>query len=511
MNGTCRVVVALVAITSVASAQSLGETPAVPSNAGGDTKIPITAPSGDVLGGDLAAPVAPRVSLEQPIDPETYVCGPGDMFALDFWGAQNFRIMLATDLEGRAFIAKVGFVAIAGKTLSAVRTAIKTKVRALYPGLAIELTLASPRSFLVHVVDYVKQPGAYPSRALDRVSAVLGRAGGSTGSRRRIAIKHRDGTAGTADLVRYELTGDVTHNPFVLDGDVINVPFAAPVVAIGGPVRRPGRYELVASKDLAELLDLAGGFTSEVNRALPLRLLRRNAHQQLATTEIPFAGDAAPNTQLQDDDAIVVRSADELQRTVLIIGAVVGADPLDPATTSRRVPFIEGDTVRSVIDRVGGIKAPGDLHRSYISRTRRDQPPELIPLDLEALLVHRDFTADHRVQMDDTIVVPPMLYSVLVEGAVAHAGLYNYNPTFGIPEYIARAGGRSRTAQDIDDVELIDTAGRTHRFHPGMKPAPGDAILVPERNFSRSEVAQLVLAGVGIVLSGIAVTIAATR
>ncbi|HMG24219.1 MAG TPA: hypothetical protein VK607_22950, partial [Kofleriaceae bacterium] len=247
------------------------------------------------------------------------------------------------------------------------------------------------------------------------------------------------------------------------------------------------------------------------NRALPLRLLRRNAHQQLATTEIPFAGDAAPNTQLQDDDAIVVRSADELQRTVLIIGAVVGADPLDPATTSRRVPFIEGDTVRSVIDRVGGIKAPGDLHRSYISRTRRDQPPELIPLDLEALLVHRDFTADHRVQMDDTIVVPPMLYSVLVEGAVAHAGLYNYNPTFGIPEYIARAGGRSRTAQDIDDVELIDTAGRTHRFHPGMKPAPGDAILVPERNFSRSEVAQLVLAGVGIVLSGIAVTIAATR
>ncbi|HMG24108.1 MAG TPA: polysaccharide biosynthesis/export family protein, partial [Kofleriaceae bacterium] len=135
-----------------------------------------------MLGGDLAAPVAPRVSLEQPIDPETYVCGPGDVFALDFWGAQNFRIMLATDLEGRAFIAKVGFVAIAGKTLSAVRTAIKTKVRALYPGLAIELTLASPRSFLVHVVDYVKQPGAYPSRALDRVSAVLGRAGGSTGS-----------------------------------------------------------------------------------------------------------------------------------------------------------------------------------------------------------------------------------------------------------------------------------------------------------------------------------------
>jgi protein involved in polysaccharide export with SLBB domain len=311
--------------------------------------------------------------------------------------------------------------------------------------------------------------------------------------------------------VRYELTGEVVYNPFLLDGDVIAVPFATPVVVIGGAVRRPGRYELVATKDIAELLELVGGFTSEVNRASPLRLVRRNVRQQLATTELPFTGDVAPNAPLQDDDQIIVHGTDELERTVLIIGAVVGADPLDPATTSRRVAFIEGDTVRSLIDRTGGIKAPGDLRRSYISRARPGQPPELIPLDLEALLVHRDFTADRPVQMNDTIVVPPMLYSVLVEGAVAHAGLYNYNPTFGIPEYIARAGGRSRTAQDIDEVQLIDTAGQTHAFRPGMKPTPGDAILVPERNFSRSEVAQLVLAGVGIVLSGIAVTIAATR
>jgi hypothetical protein len=44
-----------------------------------------------------------------------------------------------------------------------------------------------------------------------------------------------------------------------------------------------------------------------------------------------------------------------------------------------------------------------------------------------------------------------------------------------------------------------------------MRPAPGDAILVPERNFSRSEVVELVLAGASIVLSGVAITIAATR
>jgi protein involved in polysaccharide export with SLBB domain len=250
------------------------------------------------------------------------------------------------------------------------------------------------------------------------------------------------------------------------------VPFATPIVEISGPVRRPGHYELVASKDLAELLELAGGFTSEANRALPLRLLRLNDRQQLATTELPFTGEVAPNLALHDADQIVVRSREELQRTVLIIGAVVGADPLDHATTSRRVPFVDGDTVLSLIERVGGIKAPGDLRRSYISRSRPDREPELIPLDLEALLVRRDFSVDRPVQMNDTIVVPPMIYSVLVE---------------------------------------IDTDGHTHPFRAGMKPTPGDAILVPERNFSRGEIAQLILAGAGIVLSGIAVTIAASR
>src|SRR6185295_674396 len=133
-------------------------------------------------------------------------------------------LRLTADLEGRAFIARVGFIAVAGKTLSAVRAAMKSKIRTVYPGLSFDLTLVSPRSFVVHVVDNVKQPGAYTSRALDRVSTVIARAGVAIGSRRRIAIQHHDGTAGGADLVRYELTGDVRYNPFLLDGDVIRVP-----------------------------------------------------------------------------------------------------------------------------------------------------------------------------------------------------------------------------------------------------------------------------------------------
>ena len=117
----------------------------------------------------------------------------------------------------------------------------------------------------------------------------------------------------------------------------------------------------------------------------------------------------------------------------------------------------------SLIDRAGGIKAPGDLRRSYIARPNRRDGQELVPIDLDALLVRRDFKADKPIAMGDTIVIPPMQYSVMVEGAVGRAGLYNYNPLFGVPEYIAHAGGMTRTARDLDEVTLIEANGSTQR------------------------------------------------
>ena len=405
------------------------------------------------------------------------------------------------------FIVKVGYVSVGGKTLAAVRTAIRQKVHANYPGLQFDLTLSSPRTFLVHAVENVKVPGTYPAHAVDRVSAVLARAGAISGaSRRRITIHHRGGGDVTADLVMYELTGDTRYNPFLLDGDVIHVPFPAVLVTITGAVRRPGAYELVSTKNVAELLDLAGGLAPTAAK-LPLRIVRRNGSQLETSTDVPLGKDV----QLVDDDKVFIHGIEDLQRTVLLIGAVVGADPLDAATTSKRLPFVEGDTVLSLLERAGGIKAPGDLKHSFITRIGPDGAQQVVQLDLEALLVRRDFKANRQIAIGDTIVIPPMRYGVMVEGAVARAGIYNFNPLFGVPEYIAHAGGLTRTARDMDDVKLIDATGKTHDYRWGMKLSPGDAILIPERTFTSGEIAQLVLAGAGLMLSGVAVALAARR
>src|SRR5690349_7243469 len=30
--------------------------------------------------------------IDEPVDPDKYVCGPGDVFELNFWGLQNFKL-----------------------------------------------------------------------------------------------------------------------------------------------------------------------------------------------------------------------------------------------------------------------------------------------------------------------------------------------------------------------------------------------------------------------------------
>src|SRR5690242_16514294 len=80
-----------------AIAQSGPSVPESPANdprlsGAGTTKIPIAMPgSTEVMGAETAATSAPpaTIALEHPIDPDSYVCGAGDTFELNFWGQQN--------------------------------------------------------------------------------------------------------------------------------------------------------------------------------------------------------------------------------------------------------------------------------------------------------------------------------------------------------------------------------------------------------------------------------------
>lgn len=472
----------------------------------------------------ILAPAAPSAPpIDEPLDPDRYVCGPGDVLDLNFWGLQNFKLRVTVDMEGRAFVPKVGYFALLGKTLSEARRMMRESVARYFPRLSFDVTLAEPRTFLVQVVDDVVHPASYPARATDRVAALIAKAGGfgPRASQRRVAVRRRGGNVIQADLLLYSLTGDVKYNPYVLDGDVVRVPFQELAASIDGGVNRPGRYELIGTRDLAELVELAGGMAPTATRLLPISVVRRapDDRQDQKLLEFTAAG-GLPAETIQHEDAVRIPSITDLQQSVMVIGAIAGAVPVaggakpgasggtapEEVTATRRLPFVQGDSVRTLLDRVGGVGPLADLPGSYILRNGQS-----VPVDLYALVMLRDLRADRPVELGDTLVVPFKRRNVLVEGAVFQPGPYPYNPTYGIEQYLSLAGGRNRYAQSLSDVKLVTPQGEMKEYSPDLKVEPGSSLVVPERDFSRAEVVGIILAAASILVSSVTLILTASK
>ena len=506
-----------------------------------DTKLRLTEPEKAPLDRALDRPLGP-MPLEEPVDPATYVCGAGDQFDLQFWGQQNLVLRLTVGLTGKLFVPRVGYADVAGKTLAEARAGIKKLLQRYYPGLSHDAMLAVPRPFLVHLVGAVTRPGIVATNATERLSRVLDRAGGVrelertsplretadarisvgteargwAGSLRRITLKRRDGKVVTADLAQYYLTGDKSQNPYVLDGDVILVPYEDVAVIVTGGVNRPGRYELVKTKDLAEAIAQAGGLQSSTTNRLPIRVVRRNAQEHDEQLEVkPDRRGVLPSVTLRDEDRVYVPVQEELQRSIYLFGAIVGGKSTDEATAAQRIPFEEGDTVRTVIERAGGVGPSADLKRAHIVRTRSDGKGDVhisvIPVDLDALLVKRDFRADVRLEMGDQVSVPFKRHSVAVSGAVMKPGVFQFNPKLSIEQYIANAGGTTKMAQGRGNIRVVTTEGQVKEYKKNPIIEPGDTIVVPERTFSPGEWVQILISIASLAIATAAIVLSAKK
>ena len=82
------------------------------------------------------------------------------------------------------------------------------------------------------------------------------------GSLRNIQIKRNDKVIANSDFdtLRGSLKSDIT----LQDGDIIFIPFIENSVTLGGAFKRPHRYEFKSGETLKEVIQLAGGFNTEV-------------------------------------------------------------------------------------------------------------------------------------------------------------------------------------------------------------------------------------------------------
>ncbi len=480
---------------------------------------------------------AESLALEGPVDAATYRVGPGDVLTVMIGGAFGQTLQAEVSAEGKLTLAELGTLTVAGKTLAAVRDTVRRFLQPHFARVPIDVVLSRPRSFYVHITGAVPNPGRVRTTAIARVSDILeqafaplsdatpsqapeaatktpvvpsaaflkayrAEASGNFVPALRNVLLHRNGTTLRLDLLRYYTTGSLTQNPYLEDGDVVEVPaFHAQrdAVTIQGPIPYPGAYDVRPDDTVLDLLAVAAG-PDGLRRLKEVRLVRRSTPPQLIALDTLLAHpERAPS--LQAGDRVIVTSMETATAAAYGFVRYPGTYPIEHGKT----------TVRQLIELAGGLLPEANPRVAYIERTQSfyfKGTAQASDLDFFGrFYLHQSLQANRVVvnvadilegkapdlplYEGDRVVIPRDEQTVFVTGHVASPGYVPYHPGQPAWYYIMQAGGPGPQARAI---YIFDAGTGQVRRGPDAPVYSGDTIFVDRQPVADTpEVAQLVL------------------
>lgn len=442
-----------------------------------------------------------------PVDPRTYIVGPGDVLQVYLTGRLTRRMTTTVGAEGTLFIPELGVFQVARTSLAEAREMIVTSVRKQLRGVQVDIQLLRVRTMRLYLTGAVGSPGAVELPATSRVSDLVPVAATTGGaSRRNVEVRHTDGHTTIADLELFDRTGRVEFNPFLRDGDIIHVPMATEFLEIRGAVAIPGRYELGPRDSLVTLIDLAGGPlpSALVDRCLMVRWQDPvHSDSTLFSLEDVYSGRFNPLLRNGDHVYIYLLSQFQLLEQASIFGEVLkpGTYPLEIGKTrlSDLVRYAGGFTDRANLATIRVYReVPGsgesDPEFDRLSRLSRAEMTDSEYEKFRTRLAQRrgDFRVDwsrlgETPELDiilregDVVRVDPLIASVRVDGEVRRPGMVAYDPGRTVDEYVRLAGGYSKLAARGKVLITRAVTGQTLRARDVPTVSPADLIWVPER------------------------------
>ena len=211
-------------------------------------------------------------ALDEKIDVNSYIVGPGDKFYLSF-SANNysFNNYLVISPIGDVIIPTIGLVNVNDLLLKDAYNIIINKCKSKYNNIDISITLSDMRTFYVniHGINYG------PSKVLvnplnsvtDAFALIVSKIDNSKVlkiSQRNIKLK-RDDNFSSVDMLSYKIFGD-SYNPTLKEGDQIFLSEFNKYIDVYGGIINPGKYEYVENEPLDKFILITGGFTQNSNK-----------------------------------------------------------------------------------------------------------------------------------------------------------------------------------------------------------------------------------------------------
>ncbi len=493
----------------------------------------ISQPKIDLSGMDILSQIEPIPStstlfndqlMEGAIDINKYIVGPNDIFSLGIWGIINQPLPLSVSPEGSLIIPSVGEVAVTGLTLAEAKEKVIEKVKKRFISADITLTLVSPRKFIITVTGVGQ--GTYPTSAILRASAIIayvisdsvslmksGTMPGEKGnfSLRNIILSRKNGQQVRVDLRKYFATRDDKYNPFLVEGDVINIQkydWEGKFLSVQGAVQFPGSFEYIEGDDLETALQLVRGVTSVAN----LDSIMISRSDKSANKMISFIVKYEDNKslKLEPNDRITVLAYAEQRRDfrVLVLGEIIRAGWYPITLNSTKLS--------DIIPQTGGF-APNaylqtsELYRKldtmFLQTKMRDTTENLftqrlndvisnrdekeyfemetkakigrVNVDFEKLFVKGDINQDVILRDGDIIYIADNKKQVYVYGQVNKPGYIQFKEGADYSYYIDKAGGYGERA-DESEVRVIKFKTREWLEPDEAKVESNDFVYVPK-------------------------------
>ena len=396
--------------------------------------------------------------MDLPVGPD-YVVGPGDGLAIDLWGGVAQRLYRTVDREGRLSLPEVGPVLVSGRTMAEVQQAVQHVLRTQYRDVSADISLSRLRTVRVYVVGDVQNPGAYDISSLSTPLNALFAAGGCTAEGSLRGLKHLRGKQLIEEIDAYDLLlrGVRADLKRLENGDTLLVSPIGPQITVEGMVRRPAIYELHEEKNLAEVLELAGGI-------LPTAALRHievqrvEAHQKRTMLNLDISETADAASLAKQLESFAVQSGD-----------VVHIFPIAPY--NQNAVYLQGHVLRpgrysfqpgmKLTDVIGSqadlLPEPAGKYAEIIRLNAPDYRPSVESFSLAAALANP--AAAPVLQPLDTVRIfsrydfedPP---SVWVGGEVRNSGAYRTSGEAHLRDAIYLAGNVTADAF-LDSAQLI--------------------------------------------------------
>jgi len=431
----------------------------------------------------------------------SYSVGPGDKLLVSFYGGNEKKAEVDVNREGKVVLPYLGPVSLTGMTYGEASKFLKDKVKAELIGTEVNLSIREVRSVGVYVIGEAYKPGKYIVSGLSNVTNALFISGGvnKQGSLRTIQIRRNNKTIATYDFYDFILRGSLDSDVTLQDGDIIFIPFIENSVTLGGAFKRPHRYEFIEGETLKDVVQLAGGFSTEVMNGAKIELSsvdRKESKRQLSFLDI----ENDSNRLIADGDVLNVSSTSGIKpQSIVLTGEVVnpGEYSIQPGETildilnraggytdeayfqgavflredvaksqkeafSRSADQLENTIVDVITNNTTNSISESSLVplSNLIAKLRLEEPPGRMVVDLDALNLKTDPIANFSVKNRDSLFVPKRPSFVSIVGEVLNATTVGFNPNLSVDEYIDLSGGLNDAA-DKDKIFVILPDGKS--------------------------------------------------